>query len=102
MFVSIFCFVFTTIWLLIFVAGGNQSAIWPTLDVAYHFIAVVFYLSASVILANVTLGIKQLSLIDSSFFKLYQEDVAAVVMAYLATLLYFIHAILSAIRWKSS
>ncbi|XP_072545002.1 myelin and lymphocyte protein-like [Salminus brasiliensis] len=103
MFVSIFCFVFTTIWFLIFVCGGNQSGVWPGLDAAYHFIAVVFYLSASVLLANVTIGIRALYNLSpaADLFKIYQEDIAAVVMAFMATLLYFIHAILSALRWKS-
>ncbi|KAI4879069.1 hypothetical protein NFI96_022484, partial [Prochilodus magdalenae] len=58
MFVSVFCFVFTTIWFLIFLCGGNQSGIWPGLDAAYHFIAVVFYLSASVVLAYITIFTK--------------------------------------------
>lgn len=31
MFVSIFCFIMTTIWFLIFLIGKNQSAIWPSL-----------------------------------------------------------------------
>ncbi|XP_035760677.1 myelin and lymphocyte protein-like [Neolamprologus brichardi] len=55
MFVSIFCFIMTTLWFFIFLCGGNQSSIWP-----------------------------------------------ALVMSYVATLLYFLHAIFSAIRWKRS
>ncbi|XP_053489488.1 myelin and lymphocyte protein [Ictalurus furcatus] len=97
MFVSIFCFVFTTLWFLIFIAGGNQSSVWPGLDTAYHFIAVVFYLSSSVALAYITIILK-----DSPLFKDYQEDIAAVVMSFITTLLYFLHAIFSGLRWKSS
>ncbi|KAG8000266.1 Myelin and lymphocyte protein [Nibea albiflora] len=55
MFVSVFCFVLTTLWFFIFLCGANQSSIWPSL-----------------------------------------------VMSYVATLLYFLHAIFSAIRWKRS
>ncbi|CAB1343801.1 unnamed protein product [Coregonus sp. 'balchen'] len=55
MFVSVFCFIFTTLWFLIFISGANKSSIWPTL-----------------------------------------------VMCYLVTLLYTIHAIFSAMRWKNS
>ncbi|XP_066538038.1 myelin and lymphocyte protein-like [Hoplias malabaricus] len=104
MFVSVFCFVFTTLWFFIFIAGGNQSSIWPGLDAAYHFIAIVFYLSSSVVLAYFTISYKALYDLhpDVFPFKIYQEDVAAVVMSFIATLLYFIHAILSALRWKSS
>ncbi|KAB5561879.1 hypothetical protein PHYPO_G00011600 [Pangasianodon hypophthalmus] len=103
MFVSIFCFVITTLWFLIFLCGGNQSSVWLGLDVAYHFIAVLFYLSSSVALAYVTLFFKAAlpSGLDE-VFKIYQENVAAVVMSYVATLLYFLHAIFSALRWKSS
>lgn len=35
MFVSIFCFVFTTLWFLIFLCGGNQSSVWPGLVIAH-------------------------------------------------------------------
>ncbi|XP_028458764.1 myelin and lymphocyte protein [Perca flavescens] len=101
MFVSIFCFIMTTLWFFIFLCGANQSGIWPSLDVGYHFVAVVFYLSASVILAYITFlrGVLQSLTVD---LKTYRLDIAAVVMSYLATLLYFIHAIFSAIRWKRS
>ncbi|XP_041722503.1 myelin and lymphocyte protein [Coregonus clupeaformis] len=99
MFVSVFCFIFTTLWFLIFISGANKSSIWPTLDVAYHALAAFFYLSAAVVQANVTLGLQQFTTV---FFKEYQLDIAAVVMCYLVTLLYTIHAIFSAMRWKNS
>ncbi|XP_055028993.2 myelin and lymphocyte protein [Misgurnus anguillicaudatus] len=107
MFVSIFCFVFTTLWFLIFIIGKNKSSAWPVLDVIYHAIAVLFYLSASVLLALVTLNLKTtLDFLDVTvlpyYFKTYQEYISAVVFAFVTTLLYFIHAILSALRWKSS
>ncbi|KAM7385328.1 hypothetical protein PAMP_001416 [Pampus punctatissimus] len=112
MFVSIFCFIGTTLWFFIFLCGANQSSIWPSLDVFYHFVAVILYLSASVILAYITV------LRGSSVF-LPQDEVTHLcvsvcicvcvcvcvcfqVMSYLATLLYFLHAIFSAIRWKRS
>ncbi|XP_044069426.1 myelin and lymphocyte protein-like [Siniperca chuatsi] len=97
MFVSVFCFIMTTLWFLIFLCGANQSSIWPSLDVGYHFVAVIFYLSASVDLAyTIILITSKLST------KIYQLDIAAVVMSFLATLLYFLHAIFSALRWKRS
>ncbi|KAJ8371765.1 hypothetical protein AAFF_G00302350 [Aldrovandia affinis] len=99
MFVSVFCFFFTTLWFFLFVSGVNQkSSVWPTLDVAYHAVAAFFYLSASVALANVTVRLQS----DPLNFKSYQEDIAAVVMSYVATLFYALHAVFSAIRWKSS
>ncbi|XP_031601488.1 myelin and lymphocyte protein-like [Oreochromis aureus] len=123
MFVSIFCFIMTTLWFFIFLCGKNQSSIWPALDAGYHFVAVVFFLSASVDLAYVTYGIGELykSLSGPSFvpvapvliplpavqnidelLKIYRLYISAVVMSYVATLLYFLHAIFSAIRWKRS
>ncbi|XP_076016383.1 myelin and lymphocyte protein-like [Genypterus blacodes] len=102
MFVSVFCFVMTTLWIFIFLCGANQSSIWPTLDVAYHFIAAVFYLSASVALAYITFVRGRATLQPAELLKNYRLDIAAVVMSYVATLLYFIHAILSGIRWRRS
>lgn len=99
MFVSIFCFFFTTLLFLLYVSGVNQkSSVWLTLDVAYHALAAFFYLSASVALANVTIRLQN----DPVYFKSYQEDIAAVVMSYVATLFYALHAVFSAKRWKSS
>ncbi|KAG7228493.1 hypothetical protein INR49_007666 [Caranx melampygus] len=94
MFVSVFCFVVTFLWMVIFAAGCHKnSSGWAAADFAYHGLAAFFYLSAAVVLAYITTGM--------NVFRYYQIDIAAVVFAHLATLLYFIHAILSAIRWKS-
>ncbi|XP_037542895.1 myelin and lymphocyte protein [Nematolebias whitei] len=99
MFVSVFCFVGTTLWFFIFVCGGNQSSIWPAVDAGFHFLAVVFYLSASVDLAYITF-VYGLNLPTFDILKIYRLDISAVVMSHVATLLYFLHAIFSAIRWK--
>ncbi|KAM7408390.1 hypothetical protein PAMA_002217 [Pampus argenteus] len=96
MFVSVFCFVMTFLWMIIFIAGGHKnSSGWAAADFAYHGLAAFFYLSASVALAYITLRNK------SGDLKTYRIDIAAVVFSYVATLLYFIHTILSAIRWKN-
>ncbi|KAM3833951.1 myelin and lymphocyte protein-like [Diretmus argenteus] len=97
MFVSVFCFVMTFLWMIIFAAGGHKSSSgWAAADFAYHGLAAFFYLSAAVDLAYITLRKK-----TEPNFKNYQIDIAAVVFAYVATLLYFIHVILSSIRWKN-
>lgn len=97
MFVSVFCFVMTFLWMVIFGCGGHKNkGSWAAADFAYHGIAAFFYLSASVALAKVTLDMA-----EGTNFKNYQLDISAVVFSYVATLLYFVHAILSAIRWKS-
>ncbi|XP_051503156.1 mal, T cell differentiation protein b isoform X1 [Myxocyprinus asiaticus] len=100
MFVSVFCFVMTLLWLIIFACGGHKNhSSWATADFIYHLIAAMFYLSASVSLATVTIKMK--NELPKDLFKYYQIDIAAVVFSYIATLLYFIHCILSAFRWKS-
>ncbi|KAL1006174.1 hypothetical protein UPYG_G00068840 [Umbra pygmaea] len=96
MFVSVFCFTVTFIWTCIFLFGVHRnSSGWATADFLYHFVAAFFYLSAAVPLALETLNKKN----DTLFY--YRLDISAVVFAYMATLLYFIHTIFSAWRWKS-
>ncbi|KAI5623034.1 MAL-like protein, partial [Silurus asotus] len=103
MFVSVFCFVMTSLWLIIFVSGAHKNkGGFATADVVYHLLAALFYLSASVPLATVTLDMKNsttVSIVDR--FRYYQIDIAAVVFSYITTLFYFVHCILSAFRWKS-
>ncbi|XP_018414326.1 PREDICTED: myelin and lymphocyte protein-like [Nanorana parkeri] len=98
MFVSICCFIFTTILMLLYCIGahGGKST-WTTIDALYHFTAALFYLSASVLQAYLTILVA-----DLVFFNWYQENIAAVVFAYIATLLYVIHALASLFRWKRS
>ncbi|KAM9847688.1 myelin and lymphocyte protein-like isoform 2-T2 [Aulostomus maculatus] len=96
MFVSVFCFVMTFFWIIIFASGGHKNGSgWAAADFAYHGLAAFFYLSAAVDLAYITFIIKE---VNAKFYKI---DIAAVVFAYVATLLYFVHAILSSIRWKN-
>uniref|UniRef100_A0A8C9DPS2 Myelin and lymphocyte protein n=1 Tax=Prolemur simus TaxID=1328070 RepID=A0A8C9DPS2_PROSS len=66
-------------------------------DSAYHCIAALFYLSASVLEALATIYMQ-----DGFTFKYYHENISAVVFSYVATLLYVVHAVFSLIRWKSS
>ncbi|XP_077342219.1 myelin and lymphocyte protein-like [Lithobates pipiens] len=96
MFVSIFCFVCTSMLIILYCIGvhGGKSS-WTTIDAFYHFIAAIFYLSASVLQAYATIASKVLG-------QIYQENIAAVVFAYIATLLYVVHAVASLFRWKRS
>ncbi|XP_076852640.1 myelin and lymphocyte protein-like [Brachyhypopomus gauderio] len=103
MFVSVFCFVMTAIWLVIFICGVHKNKTsWVIADFIYHLIAAFFYFGASVPLAVVTIDMKNTTAVpESDMFRYYQIDIAAVVFSYITTLLYFVHFILSAIRWKS-
>lgn len=101
MFVSIFCFVMTFLWIIIFGCGAHRnSSAWAAADFAYHGIAAFFYLSSSVVLAYITVGLGAQRLNPESL-RVYRIFIAAVVFSHLAMLLYFVHTIFSAIRWKS-
>ncbi|KAM6405972.1 myelin and lymphocyte protein [Pluvialis apricaria] len=102
MFVSVFCFVMTTALLCLYICGAHGgSSSWITLDVICQETAALFYLSAAVLEAYFTYSIGLFSgspLITT----IYQENIAAVVFAFLATLMYVIHKVYSLLRWKSS
>ncbi|XP_010071258.1 PREDICTED: myelin and lymphocyte protein isoform X1 [Pterocles gutturalis] len=97
MFVSVFCFVMSTTLLCLYICGahGGKSS-WVTLDAIYQGTAALFYLSAAVLEATSTYFAQALQLI------VYRENIAAVVFAFLATLMYVIHQVFSLRRWKSS
>ncbi|XP_041332959.1 myelin and lymphocyte protein isoform X1 [Pyrgilauda ruficollis] len=100
MFVSVFCFVMSISLLCLYLCGahGGGGSCWVTLDVICHGTAALFYLSAAVLEAYMTYSL--------SFFlplaQKYRENIAAVVFAFVATLLYVIHKVFSLLRWKSS
>ncbi|XP_034283406.1 myelin and lymphocyte protein [Pantherophis guttatus] len=99
MFVSVFCFVISTLLFLLYLCGahGGKSA-WVALDAFYQVIASLFYLSAAVVQAYTTIQMKYVP----GKFKDYQIDIAAVVFAFAVTLTYVIHMVFSLLRWKSS
>ncbi|XP_072490793.1 myelin and lymphocyte protein [Notamacropus eugenii] len=104
MFVSVFCFVATTILLFLYFVGAHGGdASWIPLDVSYHLIAALFYLSASVLESYATIALKDIVTFGvNGTYRIYQENISAVVFAYVATLIYVIHATFSLFRWKSS
>ncbi|KAF5895597.1 myelin and lymphocyte protein-like, partial [Clarias magur] len=54
--VSLFCFCMTFLWMMIFLCGAHNSrSSWAGADVLYHGLAAMLYLSASVLLAFVTI-----------------------------------------------
>ncbi|KAG6925104.1 mal, T-cell differentiation protein, partial [Chelydra serpentina] len=102
MFVSVFCFTLSTLLMCLYFCGahGGKSS-WIAVDAFYHSVAALFYLSAAVLQASVTITLRPTN-DDAAQFKMYQEDIAAVVFAFLATLTYVIHKGFSLLRWKSS
>ncbi|XP_010180629.1 PREDICTED: myelin and lymphocyte protein isoform X1 [Mesitornis unicolor] len=101
MFVSVFCFVMSTSLLCLYICGvhGGSSS-WVTLDAICQGTAALFYLSAAVLEAVYTYGIGLI--VSPLIMTIYQENIAAVVFAFLATLMYVIHEVFSLLRWKSS
>ncbi|XP_062935023.1 myelin and lymphocyte protein isoform X1 [Cynocephalus volans] len=98
MFVSVFCFVATTVLIILYVIGAhNGKTSWVTLDAAYHCTAALFYLSASVLEALAAISMR-----NGYTYKQYHENISAVVFSYVVTLLYVVHAVFALIRWKSS
>ncbi|KAL4612851.1 myelin and lymphocyte protein-like [Arapaima gigas] len=99
MFVSVFCFVVTFIWLVVFTCDGHRSSSgWAAADFGYHGFAAFLYLSSSVVLAYITITLKDIFyILDPKYYKI---NIAAVVFSFVTTLLYFLHAIFSANRWK--
>ncbi|KAK7119270.1 hypothetical protein R3I94_021198 [Phoxinus phoxinus] len=105
-FVTIFCFLMTFLWLIVFATGCHRNkSSWATADVACHGFASLLYLSASVLLAYIAIfygNLTSLSPIVLEEITLYYKlDIAAVVFAFLTTLLYVVHTVFSALRWKS-
>ncbi|NXC75703.1 MAL protein, partial [Anhinga anhinga] len=100
MFVSVFCFIMSITLLCLYICGAHGgSSSWVTLDVICQETAALFYLSMAVLEAYFTYR----SSLDSHLvMTIYQENIAAVVFAFLATLMYVIHKIYSLLRWKSS
>uniref|UniRef100_A0A8C3CTE0 Myelin and lymphocyte protein n=1 Tax=Cairina moschata TaxID=8855 RepID=A0A8C3CTE0_CAIMO len=102
MFVSVFCFVMTATLLFLYMCGAHGgSSSWVTLDAICQVTAALFYLSAAVLEAYYTYIFGALP-VFSGWMSMYQENIAAVVFAFVATLLYVIHQIYSLRRWKSS
>ncbi|NXD14153.1 MAL protein, partial [Nothocercus nigrocapillus] len=101
MFVSVFCFVMSITLLCLYICGAHGgSRSWVTLDAFCQGTAALFYLSAAVLEAYITQIISSLSVTIPN--TAYQENIAAVVFAFLATLMYVIHKVYSFQRWKSS
>ncbi|KAM6298344.1 myelin and lymphocyte protein [Aegotheles albertisi] len=102
MFVSVFCFTMSTTLLCLYFCGAHGgSSSWVTLDAICQGTAALFYLSAAVLEAYFTYAIGLVS--DNPLITtIYRENIAAVVFAFLATLLYVIHKVFSLLRWKSS
>uniref|UniRef100_A0ACB8GA34 Uncharacterized protein n=1 Tax=Sphaerodactylus townsendi TaxID=933632 RepID=A0ACB8GA34_9SAUR len=99
MFVSVFCFVISTLLLFLYFCGAHgEKSGWVAVDAFYQVTASLFYLSAAVLLAFTTYSLKD----EAMVVKEYRITIAAVVFAFVTTLTYVIHMMFSLLRWKSS
>lgn len=99
MFVSVFCFIMSTILLCLYICSVHRgSSSWVTLDAICQSTAALFYLSAAVLEAYATHIVHFVDPLVAG----HRENIAAVVFAFLATLVYVIHKVCSTLRWKSS
>nr|XP_014708180.2 myelin and lymphocyte protein-like [Equus asinus] len=116
MFVSVFCFIGTTVLLFLYMCGSDNEetpwltvvlgyvtgahyveSFWRKLDAVCHSTAALFYLSAFILEAWAASTMR-----DSFTQEHYLENVFAAVFSYVATLLYMVHAVFSLIRWKKA
>ncbi|XP_072356166.1 myelin and lymphocyte protein-like [Scyliorhinus torazame] len=96
-FVSLLLFVLTLLLLICYFLGWPRSSTaWCFLDACYHGMAALFYSTAAVLQANSTLRLQ-----NTPFAKQYQTDIVATIFAFIATVLYVVHAVFSFKRWKT-
>ncbi|NP_001107280.1 MAL-like protein [Xenopus tropicalis] len=106
MYVSVSCFLFSLILLMVYVSGlhRNNCGTWRIVDVIYHGIAAIFYLSAAVlvvnsaIICNVTLSQSLLPYYTGCTLVNYRLLAAASVFAFVTSLIYMLHSFQSYVR----
>ncbi|XP_030051779.1 MAL-like protein [Microcaecilia unicolor] len=95
MYVSVSSFVFSLILLMVYLFGfhKNNCATWRIVDVIYHGITAIFYLSAACLQANATIVYEQNEGNVFNFNRVtYHVDSAASIFAFITTLLYVLHS----------
>ncbi|XP_040285566.1 MAL-like protein [Bufo bufo] len=92
MYVSVSCFLFSLLLLMVYLFGfhRNNCGTWRLVDVIYHGIAAIFYLSAAVLQANATIMCD--ANIGACTVVYYHLNAAATVFAFLTTLFYVLHS----------
>ncbi|GCB76189.1 hypothetical protein scyTo_0017434 [Scyliorhinus torazame] len=76
--------------------GFQKLSVYNVKDACYHGMAALFYSTAAVLQANSTLRLQ-----NTPFAKQYQTDIVATIFAFIATVLYVVHAVFSFKRWKT-
>ncbi|XP_029450194.1 MAL-like protein [Rhinatrema bivittatum] len=99
MYVAVSSFFFSLILLMVYLFGihKNNCSTWRIVDVIYHGITAIFYLSAAVLQANATIRFEKGSEAPWSPVK-YHLDAAATIFAFITTLLYVLHSFQSYVQ----
>uniref|UniRef100_A0A8C4LNY0 Myelin and lymphocyte protein n=1 Tax=Equus asinus asinus TaxID=83772 RepID=A0A8C4LNY0_EQUAS len=98
MFVSVFCFVGTTVLFFLYVTGINDKVIkWIDLDVTYHCLAAVLYFSLSVLEALAVISME-----DGFTYEHFLENIAAAVSAPSTRPCSLSHRPLTGSEWKAA
>ncbi|XP_077139005.1 MAL-like protein [Ranitomeya variabilis] len=99
MYVAVSSFFFSLLLLMVYVFGfhRNNCGTWRLVDVIYHGIAAIFYLSAAVLQANATIYCDTLIPGALAPFRqctivYYHLNAAATIFAFLTTLMYVLHS----------
>nr|XP_033795359.1 MAL-like protein [Geotrypetes seraphini] len=92
MYVAVSSFVFSLILLMVYLFGfhKNNCATWRIVDVIYHGITAIFYLSAAVLQVNATIMYEKGHVGWNRVT--YHLDAAASIFAFVTTLLYVLHS----------
>ncbi|KAM8945361.1 MAL-like protein [Pelodytes ibericus] len=94
MYVSVSSFLFSLIILMVYVFGfhRNNNGTWRLVDVIYHGITAILYLSAAVLQANATITCNQDIANNTCTMVNYHLNAAASIFAFITTLLYVLHS----------
>ncbi|KAG8583723.1 hypothetical protein GDO81_008519 [Engystomops pustulosus] len=101
MYVSVSCFFFTLLLLMIYLFGfhRNNCGTWRLVDVIYNGISAIFYLSAAVLQANATIycdytipGYSIDSILRQCTTVYYHLNAASTIFAFVTTLIYVLHS----------
>ncbi|XP_073528636.1 MAL-like protein [Phyllobates terribilis] len=99
MYVSVSSFFFSLLLLMVYVFGfhRNNCGTWRLVDVIYHGISAIFYLSAAVLQANATIYCDTfipaaLDPFRQCTITYYHLNAAATIFAFLTTLMYVLHS----------
>ncbi|XP_073413599.1 MAL-like protein [Dendrobates tinctorius] len=99
MYVSVSSFFFSLLLLMVYIFGfhRNNCGTWRLVDVIYHGIAAIFYLSAAVLQANATIYCDTFIPGGVGPFRqctvvYYHLNAAATIFAFLTTLMYVLHS----------